>query len=62
MDQPTYTPVQQIVERSGTLLFSFQDPDQAGRLGQYPGGDDHPLFVPLRVRHHCQEECGGIAA
>ena len=27
MDQPTYTPVQQIVERSGTLFFSFQDLD-----------------------------------
>lgn len=27
MDQPTYTPVQEIVERSGTLFFSFQDLD-----------------------------------
>ncbi|MBM3359473.1 MAG: activase [Betaproteobacteria bacterium] len=27
MDQPSYTPVQQIVERSGTLFFSFQDLD-----------------------------------
>ena len=27
MDQPTYTPVQQIVERSGTLFFSFQELD-----------------------------------
>ena len=27
MDQPIYSPVQQIVERSGTLFFSFQDLD-----------------------------------
>jgi predicted nucleotide-binding protein (sugar kinase/HSP70/actin superfamily) len=27
MDQPTYTPVQQIVERSGTLYFKFGDLD-----------------------------------
>ena len=27
MDQPTYSPVQQIVEQSGTLFFSFQDLD-----------------------------------
>lgn len=27
MDQPTYWPVQQIVERSGTLFFSFQELD-----------------------------------
>ncbi len=27
MDQPTYSPVQQIVEHSGTLFFSFQDLD-----------------------------------
>src|SRR5262245_48258771 len=27
MDQPTFTPVQQIVEGSGTLFFSFQDLD-----------------------------------
>jgi predicted nucleotide-binding protein (sugar kinase/HSP70/actin superfamily) len=25
MDQPTFTPVQRIVEDSGTLFFSFQD-------------------------------------
>jgi len=33
MDQPTYTPVQQIVERSGTLFFSFQDLDSAKPAG-----------------------------
>jgi len=27
MDQPTFTPVKEIVERSGTLFFSFQDLD-----------------------------------
>jgi predicted nucleotide-binding protein (sugar kinase/HSP70/actin superfamily) len=33
MDQPTYTPVQQIVERSGTLFFSFQDLDSTKPAG-----------------------------
>lgn len=33
MDQPTYTPVQQIVEGSGTLFFSFQDLDSTKPAG-----------------------------
>jgi predicted nucleotide-binding protein (sugar kinase/HSP70/actin superfamily) len=33
MDQPTYTPVQQIVEGSGTLFFSFQDLDATKQAG-----------------------------
>ena len=33
MDQPTYTPVQEIVERSGTLFFSFQDLDSTKPAG-----------------------------
>jgi predicted nucleotide-binding protein (sugar kinase/HSP70/actin superfamily) len=33
MDQPTYTPVQQIVERSSTLFFSFQDLDSTKPAG-----------------------------
>jgi predicted nucleotide-binding protein (sugar kinase/HSP70/actin superfamily) len=33
MDQPTYTPVQQIVERAGTLFFSFQDLDSTKPAG-----------------------------
>jgi predicted nucleotide-binding protein (sugar kinase/HSP70/actin superfamily) len=33
MDQPTYTPVQQIVERSGPLFFSFQDLDSTKPAG-----------------------------
>ena len=33
MDQPTYTPVQQIVERSGTLFFSFQELDSTKPAG-----------------------------
>jgi predicted nucleotide-binding protein (sugar kinase/HSP70/actin superfamily) len=33
MDQPTYTPVQQIVEGSGTLFFSFQDLDATKPAG-----------------------------
>src|SRR5207247_2490223 len=33
MDQPTFTPVQQIVEGSGTLFFSFQDLDSTKPTG-----------------------------
>ncbi len=33
MDQPTYTPVKEIVERSGTLFFSFQDLDATKPAG-----------------------------
>lgn len=33
MDQPTYTPVQKIVEGSGTLFFSFQDLDSTKPAG-----------------------------
>lgn len=33
MDQPTFTPVQQIVEKSGTLFFSFQDLDSTKPAG-----------------------------
>lgn len=33
MDQPTYSPVQAIVERSGTLFFSFQDLDATKPAG-----------------------------
>ena len=33
MDQPTYTPVQQTIERSGTLFFSFQDLDATKPAG-----------------------------
>jgi predicted nucleotide-binding protein (sugar kinase/HSP70/actin superfamily) len=33
MDQPTFTPVQQIVERSGTLFFSFQELDSTKAAG-----------------------------
>jgi predicted nucleotide-binding protein (sugar kinase/HSP70/actin superfamily) len=33
MDQPTYSPVQQIVESSGTLFFSFQDLDATKPAG-----------------------------
>jgi predicted nucleotide-binding protein (sugar kinase/HSP70/actin superfamily) len=33
MDQPTFTPVQQIVESSGTLFFSFQDLDSTKPAG-----------------------------
>ena len=33
MDQPTYTPVQRILEARGTLFFSFQDLDQTKPSG-----------------------------
>jgi predicted nucleotide-binding protein (sugar kinase/HSP70/actin superfamily) len=33
MDQPTFSPVQQIVERSGTLFFSFQELDSTKPAG-----------------------------
>lgn len=33
MDQPTYTPVQQIIERTGTLFFSFQELDATKPAG-----------------------------
>jgi predicted nucleotide-binding protein (sugar kinase/HSP70/actin superfamily) len=33
MDQPTFTPVQQIVERSSTLFFSFQELDSTKPAG-----------------------------
>jgi len=33
MDQPTYTPVKEIVERSGTLYFAFQDLDSTKPAG-----------------------------
>lgn len=33
MDQPTYTPVQAITERSGTLFFAFQDLDATKPAG-----------------------------
>ncbi len=33
MDQPTYSPVQQISESSGTLFFSFQDLDSTKPAG-----------------------------
>ena len=33
MDQPTYTPVQKILEARGTLYFSFQDLDQTKPAG-----------------------------
>lgn len=33
MDQPTFTPVQRIVETSGTLFFSFQDLDSTKPAG-----------------------------
>ncbi len=55
MDQPTYTPVQQIVERSGTLFFSFQDLDSTKPAGS----------VKIRVEtiaHYLEKHAGGIIA
>lgn len=53
MDQPTYTPVQQIVERSGTLFFSFQDLDATKPAGS----------VKIRVEtivHYLERYAAGI--
>lgn len=53
MDQPTYTPVQQIVERSGTLFFSFQDLDSTKPAGS----------VKIRVEtiaHYLEKYAGDI--
>ena len=53
MDQPTYTPVQQIVERSGTLFFSFQDLDSTKPAGS----------VKIRVEtitHYLERYAGSI--
>jgi predicted nucleotide-binding protein (sugar kinase/HSP70/actin superfamily) len=53
MDQPTYTPVQQIVERSGTLFFSFQDLDSTKPAGS----------VKIRVEtiaHYLEKHAAGI--
>jgi predicted nucleotide-binding protein (sugar kinase/HSP70/actin superfamily) len=55
MDQPTYTPVQQIVERSGTLFFSFQDLDSTKPAGS----------VRIRVEtiaHYLKKHAAGILA
>jgi predicted nucleotide-binding protein (sugar kinase/HSP70/actin superfamily) len=53
MDQPTYTPVQQIVERSGTLFFSFQELDSTKPAGS----------VKIRVEtvaHYLEKYAGEI--
>ena len=53
MDQPTYTPVQQIVESSGTLFFSFQDLDSTKPAGS----------VKIRVEtiaHYLEKYSAGI--
>ena len=53
MDQPTYSPVQQIVERSGTLFFSFQELDSTKPAGS----------VKIRVEtiaHYLQKYAGEI--
>jgi predicted nucleotide-binding protein (sugar kinase/HSP70/actin superfamily) len=55
MDQPTYSPVQQIVERSGTLFFSFQDLDSTKPAGS----------VKIRVEtiaHYLEKYSAGIIA
>jgi predicted nucleotide-binding protein (sugar kinase/HSP70/actin superfamily) len=55
MDQPTYTPVQRIVEQSGTLFFSFQDLDSTKPAGS----------VKIRVEtiaHYLQKHAPEIIA
>jgi predicted nucleotide-binding protein (sugar kinase/HSP70/actin superfamily) len=53
MDQPTLTPVQKIVEGSGTLFFSFQDLDATKPAGS----------VKIRVEtiaHYLERVSAGI--
>src|SRR5207247_4590444 len=55
MDQPTYTPTQQIIERSGTLFFPFQDLDSTKPAGS----------VKIRVEtitHYLQKYAADIIA
>jgi predicted nucleotide-binding protein (sugar kinase/HSP70/actin superfamily) len=55
MDQPTFTPVLQIVERSGTLFFSFQELDSTKPAGS----------VKIRVEtiaHYLERNSPGIIA
>ncbi len=55
MDQPTYSPVQQIVEQSGTLFFSFQDLDSTKPSGS----------VKIRVEtiaHYLEKHAAAIIA
>lgn len=55
MDQPTYSPVQRIVEASGTLFFSFQDLDSTKPAGS----------VKIRVEtiaHYLEKYAAGIIA
>jgi predicted nucleotide-binding protein (sugar kinase/HSP70/actin superfamily) len=55
MDQPTYSPVQSIVESSGTLFFSFQDLDSTKSAGS----------VRIRtetIAHYLREHSGAIVA
>ena len=55
MDQPTYSPVQAIVEGSGTLFFSFQDLDSTKPAGS----------VKIRtetIAHYLKKHAAGIIA
>jgi predicted nucleotide-binding protein (sugar kinase/HSP70/actin superfamily) len=55
MDQPTFTPVQRIVEHSGTLFFSFQELDSTKPAGS----------VRIRVEtiaHYLDRASAGIIA
>jgi predicted nucleotide-binding protein (sugar kinase/HSP70/actin superfamily) len=55
MDQPTYTPVQRIVESSGTLFFSFQDLDSTKPAGS--------VRIRVETIAHYLKKCGpGIVA
>ena len=60
MDQPSFTPVQQIVERSGTLFFSFQELDSTKAAGSvkirvetisYYLERNSPGIVEAKLRH-----------
>jgi predicted nucleotide-binding protein (sugar kinase/HSP70/actin superfamily) len=60
MDQPTFTPVQQIVEKSGTLFFSFQELDSTKAAGSvkirvetiaYYLERNSPGIIEAKLRH-----------
>jgi predicted nucleotide-binding protein (sugar kinase/HSP70/actin superfamily) len=60
MDQPTFTPVQQIVEKSGTLFFSFQELDSTKPAGSvkirvetiaYYLERNSPKIMETKLRH-----------
>jgi len=62
MDQPTFTPVQQIVEGSGTLFFLPRSRlHEAGRLREDPRRDHRALSGMPLASHHSREAGAAIS-